>query len=65
MVGGRSGGDEFHGFFGEVAAAADLPCEILRARVDRDYQPRGTKPGPKKGTPRQDGMKEGYRFPKK
>jgi hypothetical protein len=39
MVGGRSGGDEFHGFFGGVGAAADLPCEILRELAidpDRD-----------------------------
>ncbi|HEX5018375.1 MAG TPA: hypothetical protein VFX15_12420 [Actinomycetes bacterium] len=42
--------------------------EILRELTinpDRDYQPRGLKPGPKKGTPRQGGMKKGYRYPKK
>jgi transposase InsO family protein len=42
--------------------------EILRElRIDpnRDSQPRGTKPGPKKGTPRQGGMQKGYRYPKK
>jgi transposase InsO family protein len=42
--------------------------EILRELTidpDRNYQPRGLKPGPKKGTPRQGGMKKGYRYPKK
>lgn len=42
--------------------------EILRELTinpDRDYQPRGLKPGPKKGTPRQGGMKKGHRYPKK
>lgn len=29
----------------------------------RDYQPRGLPPGPKKGTPRQGGMKKGYKYP--
>ena len=40
--------------------------EILRELTldpNRDYQPRGLPPGPKKGTPRQGGMKKGYRFP--
>jgi transposase InsO family protein len=42
--------------------------EILRELTinpDRDSQPRGTKPGPKPGSPRQVGMKKGYRYPKK
>lgn len=43
--------------------------EILRELTinpDTDYQPRGIKPGPKKGTPRQGGMPKGYTFkPKK
>ena len=42
--------------------------EILRELTvdpNRDSQPRGTKPGPKKGTPRQGGMQKGYRYPKK
>ena len=40
--------------------------EILRELTldpSRDYQPRGLPPGPKKGTPRQGGMKKGYRYP--
>jgi hypothetical protein len=40
--------------------------EILRELTldpDRDYQPRGLPPGPKKGTPRQGGMNKGYRYP--
>jgi len=40
--------------------------EILRELTidpDRDYQPRGLPPGPKKGTPRQGGMQPGYRYP--
>lgn len=39
--------------------------EILRELTinpDTDYQPRGIKPGPKKGTPRQGGMPKGYKF---
>lgn len=43
--------------------------EILRQLTldpDKDYQPRGLKPGPKPGTPRQGGMPKGYTFnPKK
>lgn len=41
--------------------------EILRELTldpDRDYQPRGLPPGPKKGTPRKGGMKPGYRYPR-
>ena len=40
--------------------------EILRELVidpDKDHQPRGRQPGPKKGTP-QGGMQKGYRYPK-
>ena len=39
--------------------------EILRELVldpNKDSQPRGLKPGPKKGSPRQGGMKKGYRY---
>ena len=42
--------------------------EILRELTldpDRDYQPRGLPPGPKKGSPRTGGMKPGYRYPQK
>jgi len=41
--------------------------EILRELTldpARDYQPRGLPPGPKKGAPRQGGMKPGYRYPR-
>lgn len=40
--------------------------EILRELTldpNRDYQPRGLPPRPRKGTTRQGGMKKGYRFP--
>ena len=40
--------------------------EILRELVldpTKDHQPRGLKPGPKKGSPRQGGMQKGYTFP--
>lgn len=40
--------------------------EILRElhiNPDKDSQPRGLKPGPKKGTPRKGGMAKGYRYP--
>ncbi len=30
---------------------------------DKNNQPRGLKPGPKKGSPRQGGMPKGYTFP--
>lgn len=39
--------------------------EILRELVidpNKNYQPRGLPPGPKKGTPRRGGMKKGYRY---
>jgi len=39
--------------------------EILRELVvdpDKDHQPRGLPPGPKKGSPRQGGMQKGYRY---
>jgi hypothetical protein len=43
--------------------------EILRELTinpDTDSQPRGLKPGPRKGTPRQGGVQKGYkRKPKK
>ena len=41
--------------------------EILRELdidPDKDSQPRGLKPGPKKGSPRQGGMPKGYTFKK-
>lgn len=41
--------------------------EILRELTldpNKDNQPRGLKPGPKKGTPRKGGMKKGYHYPK-
>lgn len=40
--------------------------EILRELhldPDKDSQPRGLKPGPRKGTPRTGGMAKGYRYP--
>lgn len=39
--------------------------EILRELVidpNKNYQPRGLPPGPKKGTPRRGGIKKGYRY---
>ena len=40
--------------------------EILRELdidPDKDNQPRGIKPGPKKGTPRQGGTPKGHKYP--
>lgn len=40
--------------------------EIIRELTinpDKDSQPRGLPPGPKKGTPRQGGIKKGYKYP--
>ena len=42
--------------------------EILRELTinpNKDNQPLGLPPGPKKGTPRQGGMPKGYKFPQK
>ncbi len=39
--------------------------EILRELVidpDKNSQPRGLKPGPKKGSPRQGGIQKGYKY---
>ena len=41
--------------------------EIIRdltINPDKDNQPLGRRPGPKKGTPRQGGMPKGYTFKK-